>query len=74
MIINNFQEFVKYIKDNKLNVDDSINLIGQVLHVYFLNQYQTTDELLEALIKFWDKWGTVQEKPLFPDTKLDIEK
>ena len=66
--INSFEELVEFLRQTDLTVEETVKVIGDGLKVYFyFGDYNTKEELIDALIVFWDKWGDQECKPIFGD-------
>ena len=66
--INSFDELVEFLQASDLTIQQTVKIIAEGLKVYFyIREYKTKEELIDALIVFWDKWGDQECKPIFGD-------
>ena len=67
MIIETYNQLIKFITDNKLTPEQAGRFINLSLKVIFIKDYETTKEMIEVLNEFWKKWKHTREKPLIVD-------
>jgi hypothetical protein len=66
--INNYNELVKYIKSNNLNVAEATELISLSMKVWITKEYEDVSTLLKVLDNYWNEWKDCRgELPLFID-------
>jgi hypothetical protein len=66
--INNYNELVKYIKSNNLNVAEATELISLSMKVWVTKEYADVSTLLKVLDNYWNEWKDCRsELPLFVD-------
>lgn len=64
--INGFNELVDYLRTSDLDKKQTADVIGRACKVWFVST-NTKEELIEGLVRYWDKWGSTRERPLFAD-------
>jgi len=67
MIIESYNQLTKFILDRNLTPGQAKRLLAIGLKVWFVKDYETTKELIEALNSYWAKYSANPERPLFVD-------
>lgn len=64
--IQTFDELIEFLKTNELTPKETNHIVGQSLKCFFIHN-RPKDEMIEALIIYWNKWKHVKERPIFID-------
>lgn len=69
MVIRTLDDFINYVQTNNLHVEDTKALIAKSFFIFFGNECQTTEEVLNELKELFLKHKAVKYMPIFPDVQ-----
>ena len=71
--IESFEELIAFIRDSDISKEGIERLVSRTLFVWFIEDYNTKEEMIHDLVEFWDEYGDQPFKPLFINCNLDVE-
>jgi len=64
--INTFEDLIEFLKTNDLAPIEANQIINKALKCFFINEL-SKDEMIGALVIYWNKWKHTKERPIFID-------
>jgi Zn-finger protein len=71
--INTFDEMIEFIRNRNLTKKQISEIVQNCINCILIEDYETKEDIINALIKFWDKYKHLQEKPIFIDLDISVQ-
>lgn len=65
-----YQDLVAFLNRDEVNKEMVSEIISKSLSLFFVEKYESKNEMIDIFCQFWRKYENYQTKPLFIDVKL----